>query len=134
MKKILLLTLLGTFTYANCASDYNGGISEYNFAARHFEVGSLSFEAAAKESQKTEPNTEILCNHLLNAYSGFNTASDSLQRCRTLFTAAVKSCSGNDKLKAMQASNTCHDSYQVSNENKEIMRENLKGICFTQDE
>lgn len=134
MIKIALLTLLSTFTYANCASDYNGGIAEYNYASRHFDNGSIAYESAAEESKKEEPNTEILCDHLLNAYSGFNTASDSLQRCRDLFAAAVKTCTGNDKLKAMQASNTCHNSLQVSNDNKNVMIENIKGICFTQNE
>lgn len=134
MMKILILAALSYSALANCASDYNTGISEYNFAARHYELGSNDFEKAAEESKKEEPNTQVLCAHLLNAYSGFHTASDSLQRCRELFAAAVKSCTGDTKLQAMQASNTCHQSLQVSNENLNIMEQNIKGICFTQDE
>lgn len=134
MIKFLGLFLIGASALANCANDYNSGLLEYNFASRHMELGAASYDLASTEAQKEEPNIEILCDHLLNSYSGFQTATNSLQRCRDSFAKAVKTCTGDNKLRAMQASNTCHETFQVSTENKRIVRENLRGICFTQDE
>lgn len=134
MKKLgLLLALISVNTFADCAGDYNNGVSEYNFGVRYSNYATEQYQLAVDESQKPDGSQEKLCEYLLNSYSGFNTSALSLVSCRDNFSKAVKSCSGDTKLKAMQASNLCHQNFQTSNENKGIVFQNIKTNCFSNE-
>jgi len=125
-----LALTLSTYTFANCNDDFNGGITEYNFAAKYFERGVNAYNTAIELSQTANPDLTTICNHLVDAVTGFNVAADSYQGCLDFFTSATTSCSGDDSQSAIKNAEICQNNHSIAFDNGNVVRNILQNSCY----
>ena len=133
MFKMVLVTsslLVGLQAYANCAGNFNQGVSELSFGVKYYEVGVASYNAAVDESEKPSPDFKVLCHHLVDSVGGFTVAKGSFLSCSRYFAAAEGSCSGPDQIRAREYKKICNSNSEVSINNQAAIRNALERTCF----
>ena len=132
MKTILIsLLLFLTFNaFADCVTDYNGGIGEYEHAASYFDNGLNAYNKAVELSQAGNPDFTQICDLLVDSTSGFSTSKDFYLRCTESFSAATTSCSGSDSDNAKKNKEVCIGNYSIALDNFNAIKNLLKKSCF----
>jgi len=131
--KITLLTILLAFTsltYAGCEEDFNNGLNEYNFAARYFDNGIASYNAAVELSRTSNPDFLAVCNLLVDSVTGFSVATSSYTNCSLEFAKATGSCGGADSAQAASNKEVCLNNLNIANDNQTTLRRLLKNTCY----
>jgi len=133
MKKLLVVAtaLLSIQAHANCSEFFDSGISEYNFASRHFQNGMNAYNAAVEMSRSSNPNFLAICNKLVDSVSGFSVSKDSYTKCQEAFNGAVQSCANpEDRQLALSNYNVCTENKAIADDNFTTLRVLLKNTCF----